>query len=56
MDDHITPRQTFSNFNVGKAADGSETEEVAATKPPKIQKLTKDTEVDPTALVKTAVQ
>ena len=56
LDDHITPRQTFSNFNVGKAADGSETEEVAATKPPKIQKLTKDTEVDPTALVKTAVQ
>ena len=56
MDDHITPRQTFSNFNVGKAADGSETEEVAAAKPPKIQKLTKDTEVDPTALVQTAVQ
>ena len=52
MDDHITPQQTFSNFNVGKAADGTETEEVAAAKPPKIQKLTKDTEVDPTVLMK----
>ena len=41
LDDHITPRQTFSNFNVGKTADGSETEEIAAAKPPKIQKLTK---------------
>ena len=50
------PRQTFSNFNVGKVADGSETEEVVAAKPLKIQKLTKDTEVDPTALMKTAVE
>ena len=56
MDDHITTRQTFPNFNVGKAADGNETEEVAATKPPKVQKLTKDTEVDTTALMKTALE
>ena len=56
MDDHITPRQTSSNFNVGKAADGSKTEEVVAAKPPKIKKLKKDTEVDPTALMKTAVE
>ena len=56
LDDHITPRQTFSNFNVGKTADGSETEEVAAAKPSKIQKLTKDTEADPTALIKTAIE
>ena len=46
----------FLNFNVGKAADGSKTEEVAAAKPPEIQKLTKDTEVDPTTLMKTAAQ
>ena len=51
MDDHITPQQTFSNFNVG-----SKTEEVAAAKPPKIQNLTKDTEVDPTILIETAVE
>ena len=56
LDYHITPRQTFSNLNVGKAADGSKTGEVAAAKPPEIQKLTKDTEVDPTALIKTAVE
>ena len=56
MDDHITLRQTFSNFNVGKAADRSKTEEVAAAKPPKIQNLTKDTELDPTTLMKTAVE
>ena len=56
MDDHITPRQTSSNFNVGKAADGSKTEEVVSAKPPKIKKLKKDTEVDPTALMKTAVE
>ena len=56
MDDHITPRQIFSNFNVGKAADGSDTKEIAAAKPPKIQKLTKNTEVDLTALMKTAVE
>ena len=43
LDDHITPRQTFPNFNVGKVADGSETEAIAAAKPPNIQKLTKDT-------------
>ena len=50
-----TPWQTFSNFNVGKAVDRSKTKEVVAAKPLKIQKLTKDTEVDPTALMKTAV-
>ena len=55
LDGHISPLQTFSNFNVGKAADGSETEEVAAAKPPKTEKLTKDTEVDPTVLMKRAV-
>ena len=32
MDDHRTPWQTSSNLNVGKAADGRETEEVAAAK------------------------
>ena len=42
--------------NVGKAADGSEPEEIAAAKPAEIQKLTKDTEVDPTALMKTAAE
>ena len=46
----------FLNFNVGKAADGSKTEEVAAAKPPKIQKLTKCTEVDPIVLMKKDVQ
>ena len=56
MDDHITPRQTFPNFNVGKAADASKTEKVAAAKPPKIQNLTKYTKVDPTALMKTAIE
>ena len=35
LDDHITPQHTFSNFNVGKAADGHETEEVAAENRPK---------------------
>ena len=38
LDDHITPQQTFSNFNVGKAADRNETDEVAAAKPPKKSK------------------
>ena len=56
LDDHITPRQTFPNFNVGKAADASKTEKVAAAKPPKIQNLTKYTKVDPTALMKTAIE
>ena len=57
MDDHISPRQTFSKcYHVEKAADGSETEDVAAAKPPKIQKLTKYTKVYPTAFMKTAVE
>ena len=33
-----TPRQTFFNFNVGKAADGSETEEVEAAQNSKTDK------------------
>ena len=55
LNSYSTPWQTFSNFNVGKAAYGTETEEVAATKPPKNQKLTKY-KVDPTASMKLAVE